>query len=176
MVRKDGPSEARKQGKGTLVTMRRLKLSRAPSPVVFRRSMARRFLINQVADEFEIRINGEGVPDDNALAGVEFDFPTDYKGDELPDGLRIEHKVGQEKVGEDEISWRIRFTKEPINTEELRGVSVFCGIKLAQTPFFFNLSGGLSGQHGQAVRLWADPGRLLGQASCRRNHHGATAH
>ena len=149
IVCKEGASESRKALKGTRVNLRRLKLARTPSKEVFRRSMARRFLINQVADEFEILINGDGVPDDNALAGVEFDFPADYKEEEFPQGLRIKNTVGYEKVGEDEISWRVRFTKGPIDTEELRGVSVFCGIKLAQTPFFFNLSGGLSGQHGQ---------------------------
>ena len=81
--------------------------------------------------------------------GVEFDFPEDYRLEERPSGLRIEDGVGYEFIGDEEISWRIRFTKETIGTEELRGVSVFCGIKLAQAPFFFSLSGGLSGQHGQ---------------------------
>lgn len=142
-------SEARKTQAGTIVTLKRLTVERTPSKDRFRNSMARRFLINQVADTFEILINGEEVPDDNALMGVEFDFPSDYRGDELPTGLRIENKVGYELIGDEEISWRIRFTKEPIGTEELRGISVFCGIKLAQSPFFFNLSGGLSGQHGQ---------------------------
>ena len=142
-------SEARKAHAGTSVTMKRLTVGRTPSRSVFRTSMARRFLINQVADTFEILINGEEVPDDNALMGVEFDFPNDYRNEQRPSGLRIEDNVGYETVGEDEISWRIRFTKDPIGTEELRGISVFCGIKLAQSPFFFNLSGGLSGQHGQ---------------------------
>ena len=149
ILAKEGPSEARRVRQGTRLTLRRLKLARAPSETVFQKSMARRFLINQVAEEFKILINGQDVPDDNALAGVEFDFPTDYNEDELPEGLSIEEKVGREQVGEDNISWRVRFTKEPIDTEELRGLSVFCGIKLAQTPFFFNLSGGLPGQHGQ---------------------------
>ena len=149
IVSKEAASESRKALKGTRVILRRLKLARTPSKQVFRRSMARRFLINQVADQFEILINGKGVPDDNALARVEFDFPTDYSQEELPDSIVIKDKVGYENVGEDAIAWRVRFTKEPIDTEELRGVSVFCGIKLAQTPFFFNLSGGLSGQHGQ---------------------------
>ena len=142
-------SEERKAMAGTSVTMKRLTVGRTPSRDVFRNSMARRFLINQVADAFEIRINGQEVPDDNALMGVEFDFPNDYKEEERPDGLRIENNVGCERIGDEEIKWRIRFTKEPIGTEELRGISVFCGIKLAQSPFFFNLSGGLSGQHGQ---------------------------
>ncbi len=80
---------------------------------------------------------------------VEFDFPNDYKADERPQELRIEHGIGSEKVGDDEVEWRIKFTKNTIDTEELRGASVFCGIKVAPTPFFFNLSGGLSGPHGQ---------------------------
>ena len=142
-------SEARKAQRGTSVTMKRLTVGRTPSRSVFRTSMARRFLINQVADTFEIRINGEKIPDDNALMGVEFDFPEDYRVEERPSGLRIEDSVGYESIGDEEISWRIRFAKETIGTEELRGISVFCGIKLAQAPFFFNLSGGLSGQHGQ---------------------------
>lgn len=142
-------SEARKTQAGTSVTMKRLTVARTPSKSGFLNSMARRFLINQVADTFEILINGEEVPDDNALMGVEFDFPADYTDEEKPSGLRVENNVGYETVGNDEISWRVRFTKEPIGTEELRGISVFCGIKLAQSPFFFNLSGGLSGQHGQ---------------------------
>jgi hypothetical protein len=49
----------------------------------------------------------------------------------------------------DSNRWRIRFRKEPIGDEEFRGISVFCGIKVAQTPFFFELSGGLPGQFGQ---------------------------
>ena len=142
-------SEAQKAHRGTSVTMKRLTVGRTPSRSVFRTSMARRFLINQVADTFGIRINGEEVPDDNALMGVEFDFPEDYRNEERPSGLRIEGSVGYESIGDEEISWRIRFTRETIGTEELRGISVFCGIKLAQSPFFFNLSGGLSGQHGQ---------------------------
>ena len=146
---REGESEARKAQAGTSVTMKRLTVGRTPSRSGFLNSMARRFLINQVADTFEIFINGEEVPDDNALMGVEFDFPSDYKDEEQPSGLRVENNIGYETVGNEEIAWRVRFTKEPIGTEELRGVSVFCGIKLAQSPFFFNLSGGLSGQHGQ---------------------------
>ncbi len=134
---------------GTTVTLKRLTLGRTPSKSRFRDSMARRFLINEIADEFRITINGDPLPDDNALSRVEFDFPKDYEDEEKPSGLKIEENVGYEKIGKDEIEWRIRFTKYTIDTEELRGVSVFCGIKVAQTPFFFNLTGGLSGQHGQ---------------------------
>ena len=47
-------SEARKACAGTSVTMKRLTVGRTPSRSVFLKSMARRFLINQVADTFEI--------------------------------------------------------------------------------------------------------------------------
>ncbi|MGY6554107.1 MAG: ATP-binding protein [Wenzhouxiangella sp.] len=149
LVLREAPDDARRSQKGTSVTLTRLKLGRAPSKSGFASSMARRFLINQSADNFDVKINGLELPQDNALMGVEFDFPTDYRDDEKPAGLRIENSVGIEKVGDDEIQWRVKFTQDTIGTEELRGVSVFCGIKVAQTPFFFNLSGGLSGQHGQ---------------------------
>jgi len=150
IVERDPPDDRRRTEPGTEVTLTRLKLGRAPVESQFRKSMARRFLINQNAANFLVRINGSELPQDNALMGAEFDFPCDYREDEKPDGLRIENdRFGIENVGEDEIRWRIRFTDKPIGTEELRGVSVFCGIKLAQTPFFFNLSGGLQGQHGQ---------------------------
>ena len=142
-------STSRTTNSGTIITLKNLTLQRTPSKSGFVASMARRFLINQTADDFKVTINDLPLPEDNALMGVEYDFPADYKKSEKPEGLRIADGVGYEKIGEDEIEWRIKFTKDTIGTEELRGVSVFCGIKVAQTPFFFNLSGGLSGQHGQ---------------------------
>ena len=135
--------------RGTTITLKQLTLRSAPNPIRFAQSMARRFLINQTADDFKVIVNGQSLPEDNALMGAEFDFPNDYKDDEKPAELEIREGIGHEKLDGNEISWRIRFTSRPIDTEELRGVSVFCGIKVAQTPFFFNLSGGLDGQHGQ---------------------------
>ena len=134
---------------GTIITLKDLTLNRTPNKRLFAESMARRFLINQVADAFKIEINGSPLPEDNALSGVEFDFPRDYKEEEKPEGLKIVNDIGYEKIDDNEIEWRIKFTKKTIGTGELRGVSVFCGIKVAQTSFFFNLSGGLRGQHGQ---------------------------
>ena len=151
IVRREQNDYARAKNAGTTVTLKRLTVRRAPNQSQFRASMARRFLLNQTADEFAISINGQSLPDDNALIGVEFDFPKDYKDNERPAELRMEGNVGYETIGpeEDVIQWRVRFTRDTIGTDELRGVSVFCGIKVAQTPFFFNLAGGLSGQHGQ---------------------------
>ncbi len=141
--------QERKNKHGTKVTLRKLTLQRAPSQSKFSESMARRFLIHQTADKFAVKINNQSLPEGNALSGAEFDFPKDYTQDQRPEGLVIEDGFGIESIGRDQIKWRIRFTKKPIDIEELRGVSVFCGIKVAQTPFFFNLYGGLDGQHGQ---------------------------
>ena len=151
IIRREQADLDRRTEGGTTITLKKLKLGRTPSVSRFKTSMARRFLLNQTADEFTITINGGTLPEDNALMGVEFDFPSDYEDNERPRGLRVEGNVGYEKIGDkiEEIEWRIRFTRDTIGTEELRGVSVFCGIKVAQTPFFFNLTGGLSGQHGQ---------------------------
>ncbi|MDE2955630.1 MAG: ATP-binding protein [Bacteroidota bacterium] len=143
------PSEERKARHGTTVTLRNLKLKRTPNSKRFAESIAQRFLLAQTAHRFEVMVNRESLSDENELAGIQFDFPREYSKSERPDGLRIEEGFGIERLGSNEIRWRIRFTKDPINSDELRGISVFCGVKLTQTPFFFGLSGGLPGQHGQ---------------------------
>lgn len=136
---------------GTTILLKKLKMSRRPSPEGFLKSMARRFLINQSSDNFTITVNDDPLPEDNALSKVEFDFPNSYRDGKKPDNVEIENDWAVETLpGSDhEIKWRIKFTEKPITTDEFRGVSIYCGIKVAQTPFFFNLSGGLSGQHGQ---------------------------
>jgi hypothetical protein len=40
----------------------------------------------------------------------------------------------------------VRLYSQPIRDDDLTGVSIFSHHKLAQRPFFFNLSGGLGGQ------------------------------
>jgi hypothetical protein len=150
VVTKEPADAARTSGKGTKVTLRKLKISRVPNREAFARSMARRFLLSQSADEFQVLVDGVPIPEDDDLVGVEFDFPTDYRPEEVPENLSVRDGWGIEKLSSgDEIRWRVKFTKDPIPIDEFRGVAVFCGVKVAQTPFFFNLSGGLSGQHGQ---------------------------
>jgi len=136
---------------GTVIRLRELKLTQVRQPEAFARNMARRFLINQQADNFVVRVNGYPLPEDDELQKVQFDFPNDYLAAEQPDGLVVaDDRWGEETVAEGQrIRWRIRFCEKPIETDELRGISVFCGAKVAQTPFFFHLAGGLGGQHGQ---------------------------
>ena len=143
------PDEDRKDRHATLIRLRSLTVARAPKAESFIESMAKRFMLAANASSFAVSVNGVLMSDVDAASGVEFDFPAAYRQDERPEGLRIEGGEAVEKIGDDEVRWRIRFRKETIGDSEFRGVSVFCGIKVAQTPFFFDLSGGLSGQHGQ---------------------------
>ena len=124
------------------------------NPESFARSMARRFVLAQQADNFRVTINGVDLPQEADPIGnsVEFTFPTAYAAAEKPEDLTITADGwAREKLAKEgqEVAWQIKFTEKPIGEEELRGVAVYCGVKVAQAPFFFLLSGGLSGQHGQ---------------------------
>jgi ribosomal protein L12E/L44/L45/RPP1/RPP2 len=82
---------------------------------------------------------------------IEFDFPSDYRDGEGPDGLKVaDDGFGEEKLPNgDPVRWRIVFYKDTINEQELQGISVFAGGKLAQAPFWFELVGGTTAQAGQ---------------------------
>ena len=143
------PDTDRLNEHGTTIRLRRLALSQRPGASVFARSMARRFILHQSASGFRIVVNDTPLPDADELHLAQFSFPTEYRDEERPTDLRIDGDWGIETVGGQRIRWRIRFYQEPIGEEDLRGISVFAGGKIVQVPFFFNLSGGLNGQHGQ---------------------------
>lgn len=149
----EGPDHARKASAGTTVRLKSLVITRRLLPEPFVWSMARRFLLAQQAANFSVTVNGLNLPEQAAPIGndIEFVFPTEYHNDERPDGLTINADGwGLETLTDgEEIEWQIKFTEKPIGEEELRGIAVYCGVKLAQAPFFFLLSGGLAGQHGQ---------------------------
>jgi len=145
----EDPDPSRIPNKGTTITLRSLKLSQRPNPDRFARSMSRRFLLNQVADNFRVLVNSKPIPEDVELSGMQFDFPRDYRPNEIPAGVTVEGDWAIEEVEGEEVKWRVRFAEYPIGTDEFRGISIYCGPKVAQTPFFFNLSGSLDGQHGQ---------------------------
>lgn len=149
LVKHEGPDTNRTKDHGTKVRLRSLLLAQRRDPTAFARSMARRFLLHQTAANFRVFVNNVSLPDADDLFQVQFSFPKDYLPDERPDGLRVDRGWGIETVCGQEIEWRVRFYRDTIDDEEFRGVSVYAGVKLVQTPFFFNLSGGLSGQHGQ---------------------------
>lgn len=146
----EDPSDKRKKKHGTKLTLKSLTVGRRPSPAQFRRSLARRFLLLKWSEGFDVYVDGTEMPNTEEAGNVEFSFPRDYKDDESPPGMSLDDTWGIELLPNDkEIRWKFNFFKEPIEDEELRGVSVFARVKLAQKPFLFNLAGGLGGQHGQ---------------------------
>ncbi|UUX96608.1 ATP-binding protein [Aquabacterium sp. J223] len=148
-----GPDDAVKPQHGTTIKLKTLALSRRPTQAQFNQSMARRFVFAQASSGFAVAINGNALPPDADPIGnpVEFVFPRDYAADEKPEGLNVIADGWAEEVvsGDHRVQWQVKFTGKPIGEEEFRGVAIYCGIKVAQTPFFFQLSGGLAGQHGQ---------------------------
>jgi len=150
VIEYEEPCEQRKELHGTTVTLKHLNLIRKRNPEQFARSMSRRFLLNQRSADFEIKVNGVKIPDTDELENIEYIFPEEYRDEEKHEGLLIENGWGKERLENGkEIKWRIIFYKNPIQEEELRGIAIFANGKLAQKPFFFQLTGGLSGQHGQ---------------------------
>ena len=143
------PDPSNAENHGTKVVLKNLILRQSLNPESFARSMARRFAIHETAVNFQVSINGKAMPSSEALDLIQFTFPQDYEEKETPSGMQLKGGWGLETVGRQQIRWRVHFFKDTISEEELRGISVFAGIKLAQAPFFFNLTGGLSGQHGQ---------------------------
>ena len=144
------PNDLQKQKKGTTIMLTDLDVRR-PSGSQFAKSMARRFLLHQRSADFHLFIDDAPIPSTSELEGAEFVFPKSYTDDQRPTGLAIDSEGwGQEYLPNgNSFRWRIVFYEDPIDDEELRGVTVFARGKLAQAPFFFQLSGGLGGQHGQ---------------------------
>jgi hypothetical protein len=146
-LRADG---RRKSDHGTKIILTSLIIGQRPSPLVFARSMARRFLLHQRGADFVVRVNEQPLPEAEESSKIEFNFPEDYREEEKPKNLRIVDGWGEEKLPNGkQIKWKFHFYEKPIDDEELQGVAIFARGKLAQAPFFFNLSGGLGGQHGQ---------------------------
>ena len=143
---------ADKSSHGTKVILKGLSLGRRISEKQFSMSLARRFLIQQTLDDFKVSVNGKPIPGTEDVSKVEFTFPGDYSESKKPEGLGVDDGGwGVEKLPNGkEIRWKFHFSKETIGDEDLRGITIFANRKLAQKPFFFNLSGGLGGQAGQS--------------------------
>jgi hypothetical protein len=141
------PDEARRKDHGTRIQLQKLTLKQTPNADRFRLSMARRFLLLERAEEFAVLVNDAPIAEEEGAERIEFDFPTDYRADQIPAGVEIEDGWGVESLRNGkELRWRFVFYKEPIRDEDLTGVSIFSHHKLAQRPFFFNLSGGIGSQ------------------------------
>ena len=141
------PDKGRRNQHGTSITLSSPTIHRAPSEDQFRISMARRFLLHQGQADFKVLVQGKPLPQSYDVAGFEYQFPR-HMPEHLA-GVEIDDDGwGREAVDGNEIRWRFLFHKDTIDEEELKGVAVFAGGKLAQKPFFFNLTRGMTGQHG----------------------------
>lgn len=146
-----GPNEPFKENHGTTIILKGLKLGRIISKEQFPKSMARRFLLHETADNFEIFVDGKEIPKTEDCSKIQFSFPKDFEDKDKPEGIIIDKDGwGTEIIDGKEVRWRIFFYEDTIDEEELQGVSIFAKGKLAQKPFLFNLFGGLGGQAGQS--------------------------
>lgn len=117
----------------TTVTLSQLKMGRTIDEDQFRRGLARRLLV--LDKDFKVYVNGK--PISRQEIPFQFRFPTqpgEWETADLGDGRQIQ--------------WWAGFCKDTIPDEEQRGFVVYVRGKLAQTPWFFDLSGGVWGQHG----------------------------
>jgi len=130
-LQEDG--QATDETPGTAITLSRLKITRRIDANEFKRSIARRLLV--LDDSFRVHINGSLISRDE----VPFQFRVPENAGSwatyrLPDG--------------NSLKWWAGFCKNTIPDEEMRGFVVYVRGKLAQAPWFFDLSGGVWGQHG----------------------------
>ena len=118
---------------GTTVSLTQLKISRAIDEEEFKRGLARRLLI--LDKNFTVRLNGKTI-----------------SRHEIPFQFRVPNKPGtwvtKDLGNGQQIQWWAGFCKDTIPDEQQRGFVVYVRGKLAQTPWFFDLSGGVWGQHG----------------------------
>ncbi len=121
------------EGNGTEVKLSRLKITRAVPSEQLRRGLARRLLV--LDETFAVHVNGDVV-----------------SRQEIPFQFRFPARSGEWETATlsngQEIQWWAGFSKDTIPYEEQRGFVVYVRGKLAQTPWFFDLSGGVWGQHG----------------------------
>ena len=145
----DGPNEEAKAAHGTIVELSGL---HAPEETGERlgKELARRFLLPSIASDFSITIDGTAMPD-AFTDEVEYVFPRDLpEEDRQARGLSMDSQGWAVEPFADgkQVRWRVGFFETPIDNEELNGISVFARGKMAQKPFFFDVSGGMSAQHG----------------------------
>ena len=135
--------------KGTTITLRRLHLRKAQNADRFHHSMAQRFLL--IGPRFRVRINGQPLREEDIE--LQWRWPkTGWTVDQI--------------AGSGPVSYWIGFTPEPRkqNEGELSGILIFTRGKISQEATFFDISGGVTGQHGLRYMVgmvkveWLDAG------------------
>ena len=116
---------------GTVIILRDLQITRSINERDFRDSMSRRFSV--LGKGFQVEVNGEPIATYAPTLQFRYEGP-DHGWEDVP--------------GVGAVKWWFGFTEKPIPTESARGVSILVRDKMAQAPFFFDLSGGAYGQAG----------------------------
>lgn len=135
--------------KGTTVILRHLHERKARNADNFHHSMAQRFLLR--GPKFHVRINGEGLREE--------DINTQWR--EPRSGWATDNVTGCGPV-----KYWLGFTERPRkqNEGELSGLLVYTRGKISQEETFFEISGGVTGQHGLRYMVgmvkaeWLDAG------------------
>ena len=126
-------NKSTKEKPGMSITLSRLKISRAINEDEFKKSIARRLLV--LDENFTVHVNGTAI-----------------SRQEIPFQFRFPEQPGLWETAEldngQQFQWWAGFCTDTIPDEEQRGFVVYARGKLAQTPWFFDLSGGVWGQHG----------------------------
>ena len=126
--------------------------------------MAQRFLL--IGPQFRVKINGKGLRDEDIK--LQWRWPAKgWATDDVP--------------GCGPVSYWIGFTPEPRkqNEGELSGILIFTRGKISQEATFFDISGGVTGQHGlrymvgMAKAEWFDAG--VDAADLIATHRGSIA-
>jgi len=142
------PTGGRKTN-GTTVTLRQIHQRRAQNPDRFHHSMARRFLL--IGPRFRVRVNGEDLRKEDI--DLQWNWPdTGWATDEV--------------TGCGPVNYWIGFTPGPRkqNEGELSGILIYTRGKVSQEATFFDISGGVTGQHGLRYMVgmikveWLDAG------------------
>lgn len=157
------PSGGRRK-KGTTVILRQLHERRAMNKKRFHWSMAQRFLL--IGPKFHVTVNGEDLKPEKIK--LQWRWPT--KGWETA-----------EVEGCGPVEYWLGFTPQPRKQDEgeLSGILIFTRGKISQESTFFDISGGVTGQHGLRylvgmVRVeWLDGG--IDEPDLIATHRGALA-
>ncbi len=151
--------------RGTTVTLRQLHGRKALNAERFLQSVSRRFLL--VGPKFRVRVNGQ-----------------DLRSEDIDLQWRWPPKKGwntDEVRGCGPVQYWIGFTPQPRkqNEGDLSGVLVYTRNKVSQDATFFDISGGVTGQHGLRYLVgmvkaeWLDSG--LEAPDLIATHRGAIA-
>ena len=134
---------------GTTVTLRQLHEKRAQNAERFHNGMAQRFLL--IGPQFLVRINGEELREEQI--SLQWRWPTKGWATEDIEGCGP-------------VQYWIGFTPQPRkqNEGELSGILIYTREKISQESTLFEISGGVTGQHGLRYMVgmvkveWLDAG------------------